>query len=320
VPTKQITSEEGHFPQKHRAEVDLIDLFRDVWGARKLIFGLTLGASSIAIAIALWLPNVYESSTILRPKNSQAGMSDLIGQYGGLAKLAGVSLPPENGQQKTSLALEILKSRRFASEFVERHKILPQFFAAKDWNWDTQKLSLDPSIYDDSGKTWIRRANPPRSPRPSAAEIHDLWMETFSAAEDKDTGFVRLSLKHRSPVLAKLWLDLVILDINEELRAQDLEKAERAILYLEKKMKETQISEIRNLLSGLLRNHMESRMLATIEEDYAFSVIDPPAIEEKKAQPNRVLICISGFFIGLFSSIFLALILRELDSQKNQDN
>jgi uncharacterized protein involved in exopolysaccharide biosynthesis len=65
---------------------------------------------------------------------------------------------------------------------------------------------------------------------------------------------------------------------------------------------------------------MESRMLATIEEDYAFSVIDPPAIEEKKAQPNRVLICISGFFIGLFSSIFLALILRELDSQKNQDN
>ena len=52
------------------------------------------------------------------------GMSKLAGQFGGLASLAGVSLS-DDSVNKSSLGLEVLKSRKFVREFVERHKICP---------------------------------------------------------------------------------------------------------------------------------------------------------------------------------------------------
>ena len=66
--------------------------------------------------------------------------------------MAGVSLP-DSGLDKTDLGLEVLRSRKFVREFVERHKILPQLMAADYWDPETRKLKIDNDIYNEKTKT-----------------------------------------------------------------------------------------------------------------------------------------------------------------------
>ena len=68
------------------------------------------------------------------------GISKLAGQFGGLASLAGFL--PDDGVNKSELGLEVLKSRKFVREFVERHKITPQLMAVDYWDPETRELSL----------------------------------------------------------------------------------------------------------------------------------------------------------------------------------
>ena len=293
-------------------EIDLFELVQNLWEDKWLISAITSAAAVISVLVALWLPNIYQASTLLRPQSAEGGIGGLARQYGGLASLAGISLPSGDGQSKTQLALEVLKSKKFAYDFATRHDLLPALFAADSWDWATETLSLDAEVYDPSAGGWVREVEPPRTAAPSPEEVHALWNETVSVSEEKDSGFVTLSLKHRSPVYAKEWLDLLVVDINEALRAQDLAESERAVAYLEGQLKQTNVAEIRELLAGLLRSHMESRMMATVEPNYAFSVIDPPTIPELKSEPKRALICVLGTLLGGMLGVVFSLVRRAL--------
>jgi LPS O-antigen subunit length determinant protein (WzzB/FepE family) len=289
-------------------EVDLLEVLQSFWLDRWLIGGITAFAAALSLVIALSLPNVYQATALLQPQSGDGGMSGLARQYGGLASLAGISLPSRDGQSKTELAMEVLTSKKFVKDFMARHDILPEFFAPEAWEWESDTLTLDSAIYDSASKTWVRDVKPPRTAQPGIEEIHELWLEVFYVGEDKDTGFVTVALKHLSPFLAQRWLELVIHDINETLRAQDLAEAERAVAYLEGQLQQSSTAEIRELLAGLLRSHMESRMVATVESDYAFSVIDPPTRPEKKSEPNRALICIGITLLGAVLGVLASLL------------
>jgi LPS O-antigen subunit length determinant protein (WzzB/FepE family) len=289
-------------------EVDLLEVLQSFWLDRWLIGGITAFAAALSLVIAFSLPNVYQATALLQPQSGDGGMSGLARQYGGLASLAGISLPSRDGQSKTELAMEVLTSKKFVKDFMARHDILPEFFAPEAWEWESDTLTLDSAIYDSASKTWVRDVKPPRTAQPGIEEIHELWLEVFYVGEDKDTGFVTVALKHLSPFLAQRWLELVIHDINETLRAQDLAEAERAVAYLEGQLQQSSTAEIRELLAGLLRSHMESRMVATVESDYAFSVIDPPTRPEKKSEPNRALICIGITLLGAVLGVLASLL------------
>lgn len=293
-------------------EIDLFEIAQNLWEDKWLISAISGIAAVVSVLVALWLPNIYSASTLLKPQGAEGGIGGLARQYGGLASLAGISLPSGDGQSKTQLALEVLKSKKFAYEFAIRHDILPALFAPESFDWETSTLSLDDDVYDPAEGGWVREVDPPRMPMPSPEEVHELWGETVFVSEDKDSGFVSLSLKHRSPVYAKEWVDLLIVDLNEALRAQDLAESERAVAYLEGQLKRTNVAEIRELLAGLLRSHMESRMMATVEPNYAFSVIDPPTVPELESEPKRALICVLGTLLGGMLGVAISLVRRAL--------
>ena len=62
-------------------------------------------------------------------ESSRGGISGLMKQYGGLASLAGVSLPGGEEGSRTQLGIELMKSRAFIGDFLERHDILPELMA-----------------------------------------------------------------------------------------------------------------------------------------------------------------------------------------------
>ncbi len=143
-----------HNPENQRShidddEFDLRALFRVLWAGRWLIGGITFAAAVIAVIVALMLPNIYRAEALLAPNQDEGagGSSALAAQYGGLASLAGINLGDDSAN-KAALGLEILKSRKFISEFIERHELLVPLMASKGWDVQSGELIIDADIFD----------------------------------------------------------------------------------------------------------------------------------------------------------------------------
>ena len=70
----------------------------------------------------------------------------------------------------------------------------------------------------------------------------------------------------------------------------------------------TNLSEVKEAISQLLQE--ETKKLALIEANqlYVFDYIDPPAVMEKKSEPNRAFIVIFSALLGGMLSVILVLI------------
>ena len=132
-------------------EIDLSELWHAIWQGKWLIMGITAIFSIAAVLYALSLPNEYKSTAILAPASSSStsSLSKLAGQFGGLASLAGINLGGSNGDDKTAIAMELMKTWGFQEEFIQTNHIEVEVFVAKGWNRATNKLIIDPDIYDE---------------------------------------------------------------------------------------------------------------------------------------------------------------------------
>ena len=61
---------------------------------------------------------------------------------------------------------------------------------------------FDPQSYDAASKAWVRNAEPPDSPAPSAQEPHKAFSAILDVSQDKQTGYLSLSMEHQSPMVA----------------------------------------------------------------------------------------------------------------------
>ena len=152
-------------------EIDLLKLFNILLDNKKKILKFSSFIALLSVFYTLTLPNIYRAEALLAPAGVQreTGMSGLAGQFGGLASLAGISIEDEI-VSKHELGLEVLKSRKFIREFVDRHKILPELMAVDYWNPNTKKLILNEKIYNVSKKIWIRDFSYPQKQVPSPQE------------------------------------------------------------------------------------------------------------------------------------------------------
>ena len=59
-----------------------------------------------------------------------------------------------------------------------------------------------------------------------------------------------------------------------------------------------------------IRDRQKTQQLALIEVSkfYVFEYLDPPAAMEQKSQPNRMLICLFGIFLGGFIGILTVML------------
>ena len=179
-------------------EIDLKELFVVLWGGKWLISAVTGLAAVVSVVVALSLPNIYTANALLAPaEQSGGGMSALMQQYGGLASLAGVTLPGGEEASRAQLGIALMTSRGFIGDFVERRSILPDLMAVDAWNMLNDQVSYDPEVYDSATGEWVREVDAPYGPKPSLLEAHNALENIMSVSQDKQTGFVTVSIDHK---------------------------------------------------------------------------------------------------------------------------
>ncbi len=287
-------------------EIDLRELFSAIWAGKWTILVITVMFSVLAAFYAISLPNIYKSEVTLAPAGEGSG-TKISGQLGGLAALAGVNIGGQ-GVEKTALALEILKSREFLGRFIEQNDLYVAFMAAKGWDRANDKLLIDAEIYNQETQQWLREVEAPFKPKPSAQETIEEFEKFFTVRQDTATGMVSLSLQHYSPLLAKQLVDKLVVAINEDMRQRELNEAEKSIEYLNKKIKETNLADLRTMLFSLIEEQTKVVMLANVRNEYVFKTVDPAVVSEKKDKPARALICILGLMLGAMLSVLFVLV------------
>lgn len=288
-------------------EIDLRELFMVLWKGKLWIIGITFIAAVISVAVALWLPNIYRAEVLLAADEEGGGLSSLAGQYGGLASLAGISLP-SGGSSEKAVGIATLQSRQFIADFVESHDILIPLMAAKSFDWNTEELSYDKKIYDIETQSWTRKVKAPLTPKPSAQEAYDEFGEILAVSEDNETGFVTVSIEHPSPMLAQQWLTLLVKDLNQEMMLDATAEAQQSIDYLTDQLKNTQVVALEEVFYSLIEEQTKTIMLANSRPEYLFKTIDPAVVPEERSSPSRALICILGTLLGGMLSVLGVLI------------
>ena len=144
-------------------------------------------------------------------------------QYGGIASLAGVALPGDDGATRAKLGIATLESRDFL-KFVHKYDLLPELMGfAKSWDSETLQLTLDENDFNVEKQSWVRKAAPPLKAE-SHLEAYEKFTEIMSVKQSKDTGFVTISIDHISPVLAAEWVTLLVKELNQTIE-QDIVEA-----------------------------------------------------------------------------------------------
>ena len=290
-------------------EIDLKELFTVLWDGKLVVLILTSLAALVSVMVAMSLPNIYTANALLAPADdADSGMGSYLNQYSGIASLAGVSLPGGGESSKAGLAIELMQSRSFIGDFVEKRDLLPELMAVKEWNSISNLLSYDETLYDAQSQTWVREVPPPYKPKPSRLEAYEALSNHLSISQNKETGFVSVSFDHQSPFVAANWVKWLIDDVNETMRAQDIAEATRATSYLREQVEQTSSKDIQALLFELIQRQTETAMLAEVRPEYVFKTIDPAVAPEVKSKPNRALICVLGMLLGGMLGVVIVLI------------
>ncbi|MGB5791102.1 MAG: Wzz/FepE/Etk N-terminal domain-containing protein [Pseudoalteromonas nigrifaciens] len=290
-------------------EIDLRELFAVIWQGKWLIIAITALFAVASVVYAINQPNIYKSEALLAPAEQEGsgGLAGLAGQFGGLASLAGVNLGG-GSSNKAQLAIEVLKSRQFTSDFIQKHNILPDLMAAKTWDMQTNTVVYDSEMYDAQNNKWLREVEAPFKPEPSMQEAFKVFSKIISASTDKESGMVTVSVEHVSPSVAQQWVSWLIEDINKSMKERDVLEAVKSTDFLTQQLEQTKIADIRAVLYKLVEEQTKTIMFAKVRDEYVFKTIDAALVPEEKFKPKRALICVLGVLLGGMLSVMIVLI------------
>jgi uncharacterized protein involved in exopolysaccharide biosynthesis len=293
-------------------EVDLRVLFSVIWQSKWLIIAITTVFAIGSVLFALSQPNIYKSEALLAPADAEqgsgGGLAALAGQFGGLASMAGINLGGKAGVDKIQLAIEVMKSRQFSSEFIQTHDILADLMAAKSWDMATNTVIYDTELFDAKTKTWLAEVQEPFKPEPSMQEAFKVFSSVIRINSEKDRGMVTIAIEHVSPHVAQQWVTWLIEDINKVMKERDVAEAIRSSEFLYKQIAITNIVDISSMLYKLVEEQAKTIMFAEVRDEYVFKTIDPAIVPEEKAKPSRALICLLGTMFGGILGVMFVLI------------
>ena len=287
-------------------EIDIKKLLQILWHGKIFIVALTSVFFITAVIYSLILPNVYQSNGLLSPVDESSSSQD-FGDIGGLASLAGIDISSGSGG---NVAKSLQKARTFSffRDNILPNIFLPDLMAMKSWDGENNTIIYDENTFNQETQIW--------SIVPSNQKSHKLFLNIMSLSQNNTTGFVTVSVKHRSPYVAQAWAELIVEQLNDFYRTKDKLEAQLAIDFLNTQMLQTRHTEIKQVIAQLIQKRMQQLTLIEANKFYVFSYLDSPIVMEGKIEPNRKSISILGAVLGGLLGILIILIQHYLGYRK----
>lgn len=259
-------------------------------------WGILLTAAVVAMlagGVALYLKPIYRAEAVVALASDSSGgggLAALAGQFEGLAGFAGINVKSGGGSE----AMGILRSRALAERFMTTAGIVPVL---------ARESGLRSADSQQSGRD--------ASDEVEMSEAYRVFDERVrSVSEDPDTGLVRMQIEWSDRRAAAEWANAFIAMANQVIRERSIDQSQKRLDYLSEEVSKTGSLELREAMYRLIDSEVKSKMLASIDPEIAFRIVDPavpPALADV-ARPKAPLVAGVGFMAGLFLAVIFAYI------------
>ena len=282
-------------PGVEEDEIDLLELIRTLLQSWKLIFGITILCIALAVAYAFLSPEVYKAETLLVPAKEEKNNASRLSQFGGLATMAGISIPNDSNVEQI---IATLQSGKFLRFFIEEKELLPVLF---EESWDIEKQEW---LVNDQGH------------KPTVDDAVGTFKGLINIGQDKKSGLITLGVIWKNPEVAAMWANDLVKKLNMQLREKAISDSRKRVGYLEQELAKTTLKDMQEVLYNLLESEKQKAMLANVNEDFALEVIDPATVPGRE-KPKRKLIVVLGGVCGGFLGVFTVFFIQFLKKLKN---
>ena len=277
-------------PHERLTVAGLLHQIRD-WP--KTYFAVAVLTMAAVITYAYTATPVYRGTVKMMPReNDSAGgsLQSILGQFGGLAAMAGLSFGSVNEQE----SIAWLKSRALFTVFAQRQNLMPILFKSQ---WDPAR------------GTW--RADLKKTPT-----MDDAWAAFDGGIRrvnsDPKSRVITLDITWRDREQAAKWANELVALANEELRQRALRESQASLDSLKDQLAHTDTVELRQSISKLMEVQLNRSVMAKSRAEYALTVLDPAVVPDEKrfVAPRRFLMLVISLPLGLFVGTCAVLALR----------
>jgi len=311
-------------------EISLIDLFAVLWRRKVMIIVITVVAAIgvvlySVISITLppeesYLPNLYTPKAILLIDNrsSSGGLSSMLGNMGGLASLAGISLPAESNYSQ--LAVFLVETNSFLDAVTDEFGIIEKLKFKKSPRSQSRKMLkkiLKAEFDSKSGTLSIKFTDiDPEFAR-------DVVNFSVAYLENRFTelGFDKNRIEKEN-------LEMNIVNTYQEILKieEDSRRLERTVAYgtsynnlpaITIEMNRLMLElEAQKQIYTQLKAQYELNKIKIASESPIFQVLEYAEVPDQKSGPGRGMMCIIVTAAAGFLSVFLAFVLNAVSNIK----
>jgi LPS O-antigen subunit length determinant protein (WzzB/FepE family) len=271
--------------------VDLAKLVLTLWEGRFWIVTIT-GVIVLATSIyALMAREWYSAEVVLAPaaQNTTPTASNQLGNLGSLASIAGITRRADNSAEP----LAVLRSREFIGSFIDDNKLLPVLAAAQPWYVSRELIESD------------RREG-----------VQFFVDYAFRSSQDIDTGLVTVVVEWVDPDLAAEWANELVRRLNQRMRERALRENELNVGYLKQELAATNLVTMQQAVGRVLEAELQKGMMARVNEEFAFRVLDPAEAPKYRVRPRRTQMAAFAGVVGVVVSSVLVLLGAALKRSK----
>jgi uncharacterized protein involved in exopolysaccharide biosynthesis len=309
-------------------EINLLDYARVVWQRRKLIGWIVAVAVVLTVVISLTMKNIYQARTVIAPiaaKDGGGGMASMLAQQ--LGGLPGIMTP---GAASASEIVNLLNSNILREKIIAQYHLLPVLFD-EDWDDDKKRwkaegegggfrLNLNP-LYWASRLLALARPAPPPSIANKQPGIPDVWdgiralEKLVSVKHNMKENAITITGDFKDPETAAKLVDYFLTALTDHMSAEARRVADVNRKYLEGQLAATSDPFIKQKIYNLIAQQLETSMMAEVKENFAFKILDPPKVPDRKIKPKRAQMAMLSFVVALFLGVFVAFFLEYLAKQ-----
>lgn len=289
-------------------EIELGELVQAIRRNGRLIAACVMMA---LVAALLYLHTAaYQHSITLQvtPANGNSG-NRVSGQLGGLASLAGVSLPTNPAQASFDLYLEGLTSRQAAEALAKNPEIMQHIFV-QEWDAERERW-IAPHGLLPAMKHMIQSIIGPPPQRwspPNSARFQLFLSKNVKILRNKESPIVTVSILSADPQFGIKLLKALHTAVDGLLRRRALERASVYVQYLRGQLQLVNVAEYRMALTEALAEQEKMRMMASSTLPFAAEPFGDPVASVKPVSPNPVFVLGIALFAGFAVGALIALI------------
>ena len=296
-------------------EIDLRELFGALWRGKFLIMLSVVAAIALAALYLRSAERKYTVRYVFAPVASESAGPNL-GGLGGLATLAGVSLPSSSSGDFLTFKF-LLKSEEVAAQILEDEMLARAIFAS-EWDTNSRTYRKPPdgqyTPYIRTAKKLLTGQDARDYTPPNAARLSAWLSKAFNSSEDRDTGFLTLSAETPKPDLMIRVMAKATEQTDRLLKERYIASAEQTMGFYQQQLAKARAREHREALAKLIAQEDQKLMLASKGTYFVAEPLTEPSVSLNPTSPKASLVLALSVVLGGFFGAALVLIRKALRS------